>query len=469
MPQDLTLVLDIGKSHAKLLLIDAGGAVRARRQCANAGITGDGPGRPAMLGVAALEDWLCAEVPALPERARIGRIVTTTHGAAFCALDGHGLVRPPTDYEWDGYAATRPGYLEAVGAFAEHGTPPLPAGLNAGLQLHHLREAWPADWARVTTLLPYPQYWSWWWSGVAASEVSSLGCHTHLWRPAAGDWSAWARRSGIAARFAPRRGASELLGAVRPGRAARLGLPADAQVVCGVHDSNACLARYLRDDPEVTLVSTGTWVVVMAPGAAIDRLDPARDELVNVAVDGRPVPTARFMGGREFALLCGEADPAGADAGALARLLAAELIALPEFAGSGGPYPGRRGGVRRAGAEIAPGAVDASLRPALASLYCALMTAQAVRRLRAAGPLVLEGPLAGNAAYRAALAALLPQHRVHRSIDPVEGTARGAWMLARWDAPGLPAPASAAEPAPDPALAAALRAHEQRWTEALAA
>ena len=37
-------------------------------------------------------------------------------------------------------------------------------------------------------------------------------------------------------------------------------------------------------------------------GAAVD-LDPARDTLVNVNALGDPVPSARFMGGREFATL----------------------------------------------------------------------------------------------------------------------------------------------------------------------
>ncbi|TJW24888.1 MAG: carbohydrate kinase, partial [Mesorhizobium sp.] len=53
----------------------------------------------------------------------------------------------------------------------------------------------------------------------------------------------------------------------------------------------------------VTVVSTGTWVVVLNPDCPLDALDRDRDMLVNVDVDGGPVPTIRFMGGREFATI----------------------------------------------------------------------------------------------------------------------------------------------------------------------
>ncbi|HXL30902.1 MAG TPA: hypothetical protein VN968_16680, partial [Bradyrhizobium sp.] len=44
-----------------------------------------------------------------------------------------------------------------------------------------------------------------------------------------------------------------------------------------------------------TIVSTGTWVILMAPGFSVKGLDPADDTLANVDVEGRPVATARFM------------------------------------------------------------------------------------------------------------------------------------------------------------------------------
>ena len=77
-------------------------------------------------------------------------------------------------------------------------------------------------------------------------------------------------------------------------------------MVAGIHDSNASYLPHLvaRAAP-FTVLSTGTWVIAMAAGAGIDRLDPAADMLANVDARGQPVPTARFMGGREVELVAG--------------------------------------------------------------------------------------------------------------------------------------------------------------------
>ncbi|MDZ7854648.1 FGGY-family carbohydrate kinase [Sphaerotilus sp.] len=463
--ETLTLVLDIGKSNAKLVLIDADGEVLVRTVQANTSV--DGPGYIA-LGVAALEDWLLRTIPQLPRRDEIGVISITTHGAAFCGLDGDGLALPPIDYEWDGYGETRAHYAAAVDPFVHNGTPLLPSGLNAGLSLYWLQQARPALWARAQQWLPYPQYWAWWFSGVACSEVSSLGCHTALWAPAEGRYSDWAQRSGIAERFAPLRQADERIGRLRSDLAHRLRLPSTVQVCAGSHDSNACLARYLGSEPDATVVSTGTWCVLMAPGAPTAGLDATRDQLVNVAVDGRAVPTARFMGGREFAALCERADPAWADEAALTEVLHQGWLALPGFAAAGGPYAPRTGSIWRGETKVMEGlgAVPERLRPALAALYCAEVTLQLATELEAGSAprtLVLEGPLAHNAAYLCAVQALAGPRAVLLSNDPLEGTARGAWLLAH-TAPTQLTAAKYTVKQVDSTLARAICAHSATWS-----
>lgn len=479
---DLTLVLDIGKSNAKLLLIDADGAVQARVVQANASENAAIDAAPyRALGVGALERWLVEAIPAMPRRDAVRRLSITTHGAAFCGLGDEGLAMPPLDYEWDGYGELHARHDAEVDPYAHNGSPRLPMGLNAGLQLHWLLERHPQACARVRHWLPYPQYWAWWFSGVPASEVSSLGCHTDLWCPGEGRYSNWAVRAGLAARFAPLRRAWEVLGPLRPDRARQLGLRHDAVVHVGSHDSNACLARYLGTMPGATVVSSGTWCVLMAPGAPLDGLDAARDQLVNVAVDGRPVPTARFMGGREYALISGDGEARPADEAALAEVLAQGWMALPDFAGAGGPYPGRRAQLLRHGSEVAAGlgCVPAALRPALAALYAAQLTADLATRLDGSGqpprPLILEGPLAGNAAYVRALSGLMPGRTLLRPDDELEGTARGAWLLTH--APqavarstGLrlhPVRSAVVDPTLAPSMDRALRAHQGLWRECL--
>ena len=106
--------------------------------------------------------------------------------------------------------------------------------------------------------------------------------------------------------FPPRRNAWDTLGTLKPEVAAATGLAPDVRVICGAHDSNASLVPHLlsRRDP-FTVISTGTWVIIMAIGGKA-RLDPNADMLANVDVRGEPTPTARFMGGREFAVLAGD-------------------------------------------------------------------------------------------------------------------------------------------------------------------
>jgi sugar (pentulose or hexulose) kinase len=439
-----TLVLDIGKSNAKLVLIDAAGEVIARAQRANESVA---PGQSRWqgralpyraLGVVALQDWLLQVIPALPQRERIARISITTHGAAFCALGDDGLLIAPIDYEWDGYGEERAAFEVDSDPFAHTGSPHLPQGLNAGLQLHWLQRQLPDAWRQIRCWLPYPQYWAWWFSGVAASEVSSLGCHTGLWSPQRGGYSDWAERRGIATLFAPMRAAWDVLGPLRPELARSLGLAETVEVHCGSHDSNACLARYLCHSPDATVLSTGTWTLAMAAGAPADTLHAGRDQLVNVAVNGEPVPTARFMGGREFAVLCAGADPALAIAEALQQVLDEGWLAQPGFAASGGPFVGRAGAILQRGVTFRAGplAVPATLRPALAALYCAEVSAYLLQAIcapcAAATAVVLEGPMAHDEAFCLALAALLAPRSLSLALDPLEGTARGAWLLAQW-------------------------------------
>ena len=104
-------------------------------------------------------------------------------------------------------------------------------------------------------------------------------------------------------------------------------------MLAGIHDSNASwLPHLVAREPPFTVLSTGTWVIAMAAGAALDRLDPAADMLANVDARGDPVPTARFMGGRELELVAG-ADGLQAEATPtdVMAVIATGAMALPAF------------------------------------------------------------------------------------------------------------------------------------------
>lgn len=91
----------------------------------------------------------------------------------------------------------------------------------------------------------------------------------------------------------------------------------------GIHDfeRTLLLPHLLEHSPPFSVVSTGTWVIVFAPGGDLAALDPARDCLANLDAFGRPVPSARFMGGREYAQLLGHNLPGHVSDAAVARVL----------------------------------------------------------------------------------------------------------------------------------------------------
>ncbi|MDT7838906.1 FGGY-family carbohydrate kinase [Aquabacterium sp. OR-4] len=458
----LDLVLDIGKTRSKLLVIDRAGAVLAQSDHAS-GTQRSGPW--AALDTAGIEAWLCEALAGLgARRSQLARAVVSAHGAAFAAVQGEQLCWPVPDYEFEGFDERPADWAAQIGPFEQTHSPDLPRGLNAATQFDWLERHAPAQFAQGQ-LLPYAQYWAWWLSGVAASEVSSLGCHTHLWDPLRAAPSALAQRRGWAARLAPMRRAWEVLGLVRPALAQRLGLPRGLRVHAGVHDSNACLTRYLRSHPRMTLVTTGTWVVVMAPGATQRALQAELDLLSNVSVRNEPVPTGRFMGGRELQQLCAGADPALATLGTLQQLLQRGVMALPGFETQGGPFRRSAGSVCDAQGPLALDSLSPAERATLAGLYTAQVTAWIIGRLGGVGPTVVEGPFSRNPVFTAVLASLLGGDGLSVSVDPLEGTARGAWMLAHWTEPAIASPAVLpADPLPAAAQAQLLALHG-RWCE----
>jgi sugar (pentulose or hexulose) kinase len=402
-------VLDIGKTRSKLSLWSPDGRRLAELDHANAPPAGEAPRQLDVGGVGA---WLRRALAGLARHAEIIAIVPVGHGAAAVLMDGDAPVCA-LDYEAEPPAAVAAAYDALRDPFAATRSPRLPGGLNLGAQLYWLEQLHPDLWPRGGQALLWPQYWAWVLSGERASEVTSLGCHSDLWRPAERRLSDLAVSRGWAERLGPLRHAGDILGPVRADLADALGLPRGCVVHCGLHDSNAAL-HAARGLPELagqpfSVVSTGTWFVCMAVGGAGPSVyDPTKDMLANVDVDGRPVPAARFMGGRDYEAWMGEAIGAASDPALLAK-----VAALDDWTHA--PPP---------------------LRATRAALELARRTDRALGLIAAEGPILIEGRFAPDAAFAAALAALRPGQPVYRS-GIADGVAAGALRLA---APaGLPA------------------------------
>ncbi|OBQ58992.1 FGGY-family carbohydrate kinase [Mesorhizobium loti] len=448
-------VIDIGKTNAKVALVDLTTLSEvALRRMANA------PVRQAPYphhDVEALWTFILNSLASLNREQRIDAISITTHGATGALVDALGeLVLPVLDYEFDGPDALAADYDAIRPPFAETGTPRLPLGLNLGAQFFWQQKRFPADFARAAAMLMYPQYWALRLTGVTANEVTSLGCHTDLWDPWKVDFSSLVDRMDWRGLMAPVRPARDRLGPILPALAAQTGLDPQTPVFCGLHDSNASLLPHLLSDaPPFSVVSTGTWVVSMAVGGRPVKLDPARDTLVNVNALGNPVPSARFMGGREFSLLTDgkSQDYSGGD---VLAVLTNKMLLLPSTQQGSGPFP------HLAAAWLNADGMNNAERFATISFYLALMTATCLELIGADGPTTVEGPFARNRLFVHMLAAATARSVV--ASEAATGTSIGAALLAS-DQAATHGNGERLEPPTDPAWADYVSA----WRAAVAA
>lgn len=415
-------VIDIGKTNAKLVLVDRQSlsevAVMTRPNTVQTG--GPWP----YFDVEGHWAFLLAGLKAFHATYGIDAISVTTHGACAALLDINGeLAAPILDYEFAGPDELREDYNAIRPPFEETGSPRLAGGLNIGAQLFWQFQIDPSLKSRTHRIVTYPQFWGAKLTGNTAMDVTSLGCHTDLWNPKAGGFSSLVDRLGIADKLAPVRTPSEVLGSILPWVARETNLPLETPVHCGIHDSNASLLPYvLTKKPPFSVISTGTWVIAMSVGGAGAPLDPDLDTLINVTALGDPAPSARFMGGREHDLATGGPypDPTSGD---LDIVLANEVMLMPALAAASGPFKGQKSCWLGAEPNIATGE-----RGAAVALYLALVTAECLSNIGHEGSIVVEGPFASNGLFLEMLG-IASRSPVSQACGAT-GTSAGAALLA---------------------------------------
>jgi len=448
-------VIDIGKTNAKLALVDrttlAEVAVVTRPNTVRAG-----PPWP-HFDLEGHWQFLLGSLRRFHADHGINAISITAHGASCVLLDANGdLAAPMLDYEHAGPDECAAAYDKLRPAFAQTGSARLAGGLNIGAQLHWMfaQDAGLRD--RTAMILTYPQYWAYRLTGIAATEATSLGCHSDLWNPHAKGFSTLPATLGIADKIVPVRMASDVLGAITVQVADQSGLPHDTPVVCGIHDSNASLLPHLTaQEGPFSVVSTGTWVIAMTIGGTAPDIDADRDTLINVNAFGSPVPSARFMGGREFETIIG-AGYVGPSAADVEHVLDHSIMLLPAISGTTGPFKGR---VARW--HPTEPALSSGQRSAAASYYLALVTSVCLGLTGHRGAVVVEGPFSRNDSYLNMLAAATNSPVL--ATRNATGTSQGAALLVATP-PGYTPEYATTEPNQ---VDASLRRYAQHWLQAV--
>lgn len=451
-------VIDIGKTNAKFALVDLRTRSEIAVRKAPNTVRMDGP--YPHFDIDRLWDFLSGAIVELNREHKVDALSVTTHGASAALLDADGdLALPVLDYEYAGPDVFSAEYNAARPSFAECFSPRLPMGLNLGAQLFWQSRAFPGAFADTQAIVTYPQYWSYRLSGVLASEITSLGCHTDLWNFQTDLYSSLVVKQGWLEKMPTVRLASDVLGPVRPELMARFGLSRPVPVICGIHDSNASLLPHLlARHPPFAVVSTGTWVIVCAPGAELSELDPARDCLANIDAFGRPVASARFMGGREFSLLVGD-EPVEPGEAVIDNVLGDAILLLPSVVEGSGPFPHRK-----AHWSVPRDTLDREAVFAVTSFYLAMMTAECLKLSGAAGETVVEGPFASNWLFTEMLAAATGRPVVAMAASAT-GTSIGAALLSDVVHAKLAATAIAPD-SPSPRVAAMAR-YADLWRAAV--
>ncbi len=446
-------VLDVGKTNLKFVVFDDDGILLFERQMPNASL--EGPPYP-HVDVEKIWNFLGASLREATRNFKIKTLIPTTHGASGAVMNEQGLVLPIMDYEFTNAEDINQRYEPLRDAFNKTYSPSMPAGLNVGRQLAWQKWNLSEEFAQVTKIVGYPQYWVWRLCGQFVFDICSMGAHTDLWLPALGKPAKLAETLGFDKLIAPIKSPWTEMGMISAKAANDLGVEPNIKILCGIHDSNAALLPYLasRKAP-FTVLSTGTWVVVMAVGHALTSLKPNMDMLGNIDAEGRPLATAKFMGGREFATIAGDCASAE-NIDDIRHFIDSRVFALPSFSINGGPYATRKGKII--------GNIRPEQRTSLATLYAAMMCTITLDNLEVEqGDLIVDGSFAQNHLLCEIIAALRPTQKLYVAKDQA-GTARGAAMLATWHQPHAAPEASLVKPAE----LSGLKIYYENWKALLA-
>jgi L-fuculokinase len=250
--------------------------------------------------VHALTQWIrqsYLRVLSLPEF-DVKAVNFSAYGASFVHLDKEGNVLTPLYNYLKPYPQTLHDqlYNQYGGevALSKQTASPVLGSLNSGLQLYRIKYEQPEAFKNIRQSLHLPQYVSFVISGKAATEITSVGCHTLLWDFAKQDYHEWVKQEGLTQKFPPFCPPNEVLNCFTEGKEVAVGI--------GLHDSSAALIPYLAyfHEPFV-LISTGTWCISLNPfNQTLLTADELRQDCLSyLTYQGKAVKASRLFAGNE--------------------------------------------------------------------------------------------------------------------------------------------------------------------------
>ncbi len=287
-------VVDIGKTNKKILLFDEQYHV-VFEETERMEETVDEDDFPC-------EDLHALQVSVLSMVQRVMRIPRfsvkainfTTYGASFVYVDQTGKALTPLYNYLKPYPAElQKEIYETNGGsevFVRETSSPSLGSLNSGLQVLRLAREQPATFAKVVYALHLPQYISSLFTGLYVTDITSIGCHTHLWDFTKATYHRWIESAGLLKVLAPIAPSDHAEQIVFEKQTLWSGI--------GLHDSSAALIPYLVNFTEpFILISTGTWSISLNPFDQVPLTDEelAQDCLCYLQYTGKPVKASRYF------------------------------------------------------------------------------------------------------------------------------------------------------------------------------
>jgi L-fuculokinase len=297
-------IFDVGKTNKKLFLLDDQYRIvweksRTLEQ------TTDDDGDPCE-DLQQLTDWIYSCEAMLSDLVdfEIRAVNFTAYGASLVHVgEGEWPVAPLYNYLKPYPAALKEKLYDSYGGalgFSMQTASPVLGSLNSGMQLYRIREQGPELFNKIKYSLHLPQYLSFLYTGVAASEITSIGCHTQLWDFSRGHYHEWVYREGIIGKLPPLLPSTVVQPLQQPVGTTFSGTPAAG---LGLHDSSAAMIPYLEIFREpFVLISTGTWCISMNPfnHVPLTAVELQQDCLCYLSYQGRPVKASRLFAGYEY-------------------------------------------------------------------------------------------------------------------------------------------------------------------------
>jgi sugar (pentulose or hexulose) kinase len=291
---NVTAIFDIGKTNKKLILFDAGLKPVYRTEVCFPEIR-DESGFPCD-DIESITRWMTDTLRSVAASGKysITALNFSTYGATLVYLDEYGkLLTPLYNYLKPMPAGIAEEVYNNYGGmeeFSRQTASPALGFLNSGLQSLWLKKTRPEVFSKVKTILHFPQYLSFLFSGKLLSEYTSIGCHTAMWDFDRMEYHKWMRDEGI---HLPEPVANNIVfQSEYPEFQFNIGT--------GIHDSSSSLAPFiLASRDKFLLLSTGTWCINMNPFnyEPLTREQLRNDCLCYMSINQKPVKSSRlFMG-----------------------------------------------------------------------------------------------------------------------------------------------------------------------------